>query len=528
LQEENQLGKREDKMKKCNNCGKGVPDEASFCPYCGSGLNVKRVKYCDNCGAELPQDAKFCIVCGNRLAQTQVNAGDGVASTKNQVNTDYSVASMKNQVNTDDSVASTKTHKSSVIDFVKKHWIVISVAVMAVLCIVTVYIINYDPEDYDSDNIDVYSSDGETTETTEEEVKQEEKQLYVVEKYDSEGIATIEEEWEYHDFDGGTVKVNDTGSRIYGYVYDDTKKLLDIEGSWKIGNEFEIYMTIDEYLYDSYSLKNAMSRVEYSFSESITPPAGTVDSSVMKGYLIEEMVAFAENYYWFYTFEGLDNYAEKTGYSTEWKYDEQGNLIFEYAYTDNSNNRYYRWEYDDFGNKISEAVYVDYDDIGGVDVSVDEMLIIVDNEIEKCKSETYYYNSDHAEYIDDVYEIENEYDDDKLVKSSWCFPGRYWGEEDYIGLEYEYDDYGNVLKESYSHKDGSVYTWNEYEYDSAGNTLKETRYEEDGIDKWWEYEYNSDGSLRKKKEFNSDGSVREYYIYEYYDNTVYYPCDEDE
>jgi hypothetical protein len=69
-------------MRKCSNCGRELADEAFFCQYCGSKLNVKRVNYCDNCGAELSQDALFCRVCGNKVHSDELEKGAETVHTK--------------------------------------------------------------------------------------------------------------------------------------------------------------------------------------------------------------------------------------------------------------------------------------------------------------------------------------------------------------------------------------------------------------------------------------------------------------
>jgi len=52
-------------MKKCPNCGKMVPSDALFCPYCGHKFEEeKKTKKCVKCGREIPEDAMFCPYCG--------------------------------------------------------------------------------------------------------------------------------------------------------------------------------------------------------------------------------------------------------------------------------------------------------------------------------------------------------------------------------------------------------------------------------------------------------------------------------
>ena len=49
--------------RRCDNCGESVPENAKFCPECGTRL--KRI--CDICGTPAEDDAKFCTNCGQKL-----------------------------------------------------------------------------------------------------------------------------------------------------------------------------------------------------------------------------------------------------------------------------------------------------------------------------------------------------------------------------------------------------------------------------------------------------------------------------
>ena len=71
-------------MKRCIDCGAQLPDDSSFCQYCGSEnltqevqndtkqeeLNKTRYKKCLNCGKELPEDSSFCQYCGSKRIET--------------------------------------------------------------------------------------------------------------------------------------------------------------------------------------------------------------------------------------------------------------------------------------------------------------------------------------------------------------------------------------------------------------------------------------------------------------------------
>ena len=60
-------------QKRCKQCGRVVPIEANFCPYCGERIpeeptpaegEAVAVEYCPNCGAVKQAYSRFCIVCG--------------------------------------------------------------------------------------------------------------------------------------------------------------------------------------------------------------------------------------------------------------------------------------------------------------------------------------------------------------------------------------------------------------------------------------------------------------------------------
>ncbi len=53
---------------KCSNCGKLIPEEALFCPFCGQ--KVEKVKKCKVCGYELKEDFAFCPKCGSKTNGT--------------------------------------------------------------------------------------------------------------------------------------------------------------------------------------------------------------------------------------------------------------------------------------------------------------------------------------------------------------------------------------------------------------------------------------------------------------------------
>lgn len=52
-------------MKKCPKCNAVYPEEAIFCPTCGTQLLHANI--CPECGTELPDSAKFCPKCGHKM-----------------------------------------------------------------------------------------------------------------------------------------------------------------------------------------------------------------------------------------------------------------------------------------------------------------------------------------------------------------------------------------------------------------------------------------------------------------------------
>ena len=52
----------------CPSCGKGLPPQATFCPYCGSAVPQTEEAYCVHCGEALRQGARFCARCGQSVS----------------------------------------------------------------------------------------------------------------------------------------------------------------------------------------------------------------------------------------------------------------------------------------------------------------------------------------------------------------------------------------------------------------------------------------------------------------------------
>lgn len=69
-------------METCNHCGRALPEEARFCPYCGGARQT--VRRCMACGEENEPDMRFCGGCGCPLEITEdviqrARAGDQTA-----------------------------------------------------------------------------------------------------------------------------------------------------------------------------------------------------------------------------------------------------------------------------------------------------------------------------------------------------------------------------------------------------------------------------------------------------------------
>lgn len=52
----------------CEQCGRMLPDEATFCPYCGAAAPAPAaeaaLRFCAHCGAPLREGSRFCARCG--------------------------------------------------------------------------------------------------------------------------------------------------------------------------------------------------------------------------------------------------------------------------------------------------------------------------------------------------------------------------------------------------------------------------------------------------------------------------------
>jgi len=55
----------------CAQCGRVLPEGATFCPYCGAPVprtGPETPRYCASCGAGLREGARFCARCGTAVS----------------------------------------------------------------------------------------------------------------------------------------------------------------------------------------------------------------------------------------------------------------------------------------------------------------------------------------------------------------------------------------------------------------------------------------------------------------------------
>lgn len=56
---------------KCKHCGKEIPEDANYCPYCTVKIENKEIQKCQNCGADLPEGAVYCPYCTVKVEEEQ-------------------------------------------------------------------------------------------------------------------------------------------------------------------------------------------------------------------------------------------------------------------------------------------------------------------------------------------------------------------------------------------------------------------------------------------------------------------------
>jgi RNA polymerase subunit RPABC4/transcription elongation factor Spt4 len=58
----------------CPHCGRVLPEEATFCPYCGQAAPLQDAaalaeRFCAHCGTPLREGARFCARCGKTVGR---------------------------------------------------------------------------------------------------------------------------------------------------------------------------------------------------------------------------------------------------------------------------------------------------------------------------------------------------------------------------------------------------------------------------------------------------------------------------
>lgn len=117
------------------------------------------------------------------------------------------------------------------------------------------------------------------------------------------------------------------------------------------------------------------------------------------------------------------------------------------------------------------------------------------------------------EYYDDgTLQVSYEYDEDgNLVKES------HYDEDGALQEAYEYNRNGLLTKINYYNPDGTF--WKVEEYDENGYLVRQNFYDPDGVfDFYWISEYDENGNAVLKKEYDADGEFTYYYINEYDEN----------
>lgn len=175
----------------------------------------------------------------------------------------------------------------------------------------------------------------------------------------------------------------------------------------------------------------------------------------------------------------------------EVEYDDSGNLEVS---TD--------FEYDEDGKKVKEY-YKDLDESDNVSVSADYALLENDENGNVIKRTEYSWDGIRGDWYD------YEYNGDLLIKEV-DHAQTVGGNED-ITTEYEYDKYGNVVKEITSWEDDGYVSQINYE-----NTLDEnnkvietvSHYEEDGEFCYLiKYKYDENGNLMNEEYYDESGSI---------------------
>ena len=152
-------------------------------------------------------------------------------------------------------------------------------------------------------------------------------------------------------------------------------------------------------------------------------------------------------------------------------------------------------------------LYVQMEDYGSA-------VAVLNRGIEQTESE------ELADYLEEVKRTCEEKQEQLTVQESECEAENspkeergYWGSGDVKGyITYEYDEQGNLIKETWYYDDGAIYMYYIYENDAEGNCVKKTWYNGDGT---YSEEYDETGNLLKMTYYQADGTIRGYNECEY-------------
>ena len=228
--------------------------------------------------------------------------------------------------------------------------------------------------------------------------------------------------------------------------------------------------------------------------------------------------------------------------------DKNGNIISEKTFYGKDLNCIHKYEYDSQGNNIKSTYYNsenllcsqnEYDSKGNTTKSIEyntdgsiariytydkhENLISAVEYQSNEKKETIFkneYEYDEAgNMIKETNYDENgklsgwsqyEYDGENLLKES-----KYHGEGDlYSEEKYEYDSKNNLIKEIGNYYyNGHVKMVYECEYDEKSNIIKKVYHYNDKLDSITEYKYDEYGNLIKVESFDENGQLTYWYEY---------------
>ena len=166
---------------------------------------------------------------------------------------------------------------------------------------------------------------------------------------------------------------------------------------------------------------------------------------------------------------------QRNGMVIDYDYDERGDMTKKtYSYKEKPNETHYKeytTQYQEDGSKI-----------------VSESQDILEATGEAVFEETYEY-----EYNPDGFLVR---------KTGFKENGEYQGE-----IIYEYDENGNLISQSEGKTGPGVTSLAmSYEYDDAGDLIKETQYDFDGeVNQYWTYEYDQDGKQTVVHNYNPAG-----------------------